>query len=153
MNRNLKTFYFIVIFILSQFVMTGQNKESNSEISTVDLNKEKLVIDSIVSQFSMDFLFGDSIALANYYSKDGRFGSAKGDEIISAWGKIIRKSIKNNARTVKYTIISLTGDEEYLIDYGIFEMRDIYNINSKGKYLVVWKNENGHWKMYRDDGL
>jgi hypothetical protein len=37
---------------------------------------------------------------------------------------------------------------------GVYEIKDEQNnLRSKGKYLVVWKQENGNRKLYRDIGL
>ena len=120
----------------------------------IDLQKTRKIIEETVTKFSADYLKGDSVALAAYYSKDAQLGSAKGDEIISVWGRSIRNSIKTNTRNLIFTIITLTGDDEFLIDYGLYEGKDDKNlVKYKGKYVVVWKQENGIWKIYRDNGL
>ena len=53
-----------------------------------------------------------------------------------------------------FTTTSLTADAEFLIEVGLYEIKDDNNnLKKKGKYLVVWKQENGGWKLYRDLGL
>lgn len=48
----------------------------------------------------------------------------------------------------------MSSDAEFLIEVGIAETRDSQNnFKHKGRYLVVWKQENGEWKLYRDIGL
>lgn len=48
--------------------------------------------------------------------------------------------------------IKITGQEAY--DYGYYEGKTKHangNISSwKGKYVVIWRKENGTWKMYLD---
>lgn len=80
--------------------------------------------------------------------------SKKDKEILSALGKWIRNGIKNNARNVQFTTTDLFGNSEFLFETGIVETRDDnMNVKSKGKYVVVWKKENGQWKLFRDIGL
>ena len=41
-----------------------------------------------------------------------------------------------------------------MIELGDYEERNDKNeLKNSGKYLVVWKQENGKWKIYRDIGL
>ncbi|MBK5270578.1 MAG: nuclear transport factor 2 family protein [Bacteroidia bacterium] len=125
-----------------------------SEQPTIDLKKARIIIDSLDKQFSKYYFEGDSVALAAMYAKDGSFGSLKGNDILSAMGKNIRDAFKNNTRTIIYTTTSLSTDSEFLVETGIYEvLDDTGNSKGKGKYLVVWKQENGDWKLYRDIGL
>ena len=81
-------------------------------------------------------------------------GSSKGNDILLALGKMIRNSIKNDSRNIVYTTTSLTADSAFLVELGKYELKDNNgNLKGNGKYLVVWKNENGDWKLYRDIGL
>ena len=67
---------------------------------------------------------------------------------------MIRNSIKNDSRNIVYTTTSLSTDPEFLVELGKYELKDNKgNLKGNGKYLVVWKNENGNWKLYRDIGL
>lgn len=121
---------------------------------TINLQKARTEIESVVAQFSKDYYNGDSAAVAACYTSDGQLGSLTGKEILFAWGRSIRNAVANNNRRLLFTIISLTGDDEFLIDYGLYEIKDDQNkVKSKGKYVVVWKQENGVWKIYRDNGL
>ena len=111
------------------------------------MQKARTIIESIDKQFSKDYLNGDSVALAAHYAKDGQFGSLIGEEILSYWGRSIRNSIKNNTRNLIFTTTALTGDSEFLVELGIYEIKeDKNNFKGKDKYVVVWKQENGEWK-------
>lgn len=122
--------------------------------TTIDLQKARIIIDSLDKQFAQHYFNGDSIAIYNMYAKGAKFGSLKGNEILLSWGKQIRNSIKNDTRVIKYTTTSLSTDSEFLVELGTYEMKDSRgNSKYKGKYLVVWKQEDGNWKLYRDIGL
>jgi ketosteroid isomerase-like protein len=126
----------------------------NSESENVEIQKTRIIIEDIDKQFSEDYYNGDSVALANYYSSDAKLGSLKGEEILSFWGKSIRNSIQDSTRNLLFTTTAFTGDSDYVVELGFYEERDNENnIKNKGRYLVVWKQENGEWKIYRDIGL
>ena len=135
-------------------ILSAQTIEAKSATPAIDMQKARAIIESVDKQFSKDYLNGDSVAVAAHYAKDGQLESLKGDEILSYWGRSIRNSIKNNTRNLIFTTTALTGDGEFLIELGIYEIKDDNNnLKSKGKYVVVWKQENGKWKLYRDIGL
>ena len=145
----------ICFFLLScNSVLFSQTTKTDSELSVSEIQKARTIIEKISEQFSEDYLKGDSLALASYYSKDGQFGSAKGKDILSAWGKSVRNSIEDNTRHLIFTTVAVTGDSEFVVELGIFELKDNNNnLKHSGKYLVVWKKENDEWKIYRDWGL
>ena len=88
------------------------------------------------------------------YAKDAKFESLKGNEILLSWGKQIRNSIKNDTRNLIFITTSLSADSEFLVELGTYEIKDSKgNLKHTGKYLVVWKQEDGKWKLYRDLGL
>jgi ketosteroid isomerase-like protein len=43
------------------------------------------------------------------------------------------------------------GNAELLVETGQYEIYgDKSQLIDKGKYVVIWKNENCEWKIYRD---
>jgi Domain of unknown function (DUF4440) len=120
----------------------------------IDLKKASVIIDSLDKQFSKYYFNGDSIALYAMYAKGATYGSLKGNEILLSLGKQVRNSIKNDSRNLLFTTTSLSSDSEFLVELGTYEVKDNNdNVKGKGKYLVVWKQEDGNWKLYRDIGL
>lgn len=122
--------------------------------TTIDVEKERSVIESRDKEFAKYILEGDSVALANMYTKDAQFGTLKGAEIPPALGKWVRNALKNDSRNVTFKTSTLTADGELLIETGIGEVRsDAGQLKSTFRYLVVWKKEDEVWKLYRDIGL
>ena len=145
---------FAITILLFDGCQQQQNADTKSKSEKIDLNKVRSTIEALDRQFSKDFYNGDSIALANYYSSDAKFGSLKGKEILSAWGRMVRNSIKENTRNLLFTTTAFTGDSDYMVELGTYEERNDNNeLRNSGKYLVVWKQENDQWKIYRDMGL
>ena len=153
----MKKIHFIGKQILVLVFILCCNKNSfaqSAEQPVVDLQKAKMIVSSIIKQFAEYYLKGDSVALAAMYTKDASLGSVKGKDIPSAIGSMIRSSIKNNSRNIIYRSTSISIDGEFIIEVGIAEAKDDQG-NQKwiSKYLVVYKQENGAWKLYRDIGL
>lgn len=138
----------ICLFIVCCYTTTfGQaNKQSK-----IDLQKAKVIIDSLDKQYAKNFFNGDSVALAAMYTKDASFGSLKGHDILLALGSWIQNSIKDDTRNLIFTTTSLTIDSEFIVELGTYEVKDSSGKSKeKGKYLVVWKQEDGNWKLYKD---
>ena len=95
---------------------------------------------------------GDSTAMAAHYSSDAivmpsNSEPVKGNDIVKFWGSIVRMGVKD----LKLSITDISGDGDVYAETGTLEL---FGANEKsldkGKYVVVWKKENGNWKMYRD---
>jgi len=155
MKLTMNIFFSLTItFVLLVGCQKQQNISSKSEAEQIDIENARNIIENLDKQFSQDYYNGDSVALAIYYSSDAKFGSLKGKDILSAWGGLIRNSIKDSTRNLLFTITAFTGDSDYMVELGNYEERDNKSeLKKSGKYLVVWKQENGEWKIYRDMGL
>jgi ketosteroid isomerase-like protein len=133
----------------------SENKEQPTEAKATvvfDLQKAKAFIDSINLKFSEAALNGDSNWLASQYGPDAEIlmensETIKAKDILSFWGGSIRSGLKY----FTFTTTDLQGDENFLIETGGYEIKDASKkLVYKGKYVVVWKKQNGEWKLYRD---
>ncbi|MBI1344591.1 MAG: DUF4440 domain-containing protein [Terrimonas sp.] len=159
--KNRITFIFIFIALLSLCACQQENggtRETAEKTRVFDLRKAGNEIKSLDSLFSEKLKSGDSVGLAAMYAKGAAMVSGKkepivGEGILSALGGWIRSSRKNNS-TILFTTTDLFGDEQYLIETGMAVTRnDSLQVTSEGKYIVVWKKEEGTWKLFRDIGL
>ena len=140
--------YLLILFSISTVFGQAAKQEK------IDLIKARAIVDSLDKQFSKHFFEGDSLALYNMYAKGAYFGTSKGKDILSSWGRQIRYSIENDMPNLLFATTSLTTDNEFLIETGKYQMKDSKgNLKGEGKYLLVWKQEDGQWKIYRDMGL
>ncbi|WP_205512007.1 YybH family protein [Longitalea arenae] len=130
------------------------NNTRNDSAAAFDLSKARAAIENDNAKFMEEARRGDSNALAAHYASDGwlMFNNAepfKGKDIVSAWGSAIRMGMKD----LKITTQDVVGSAEVLAETGTYEMIGANNKTiDKGKYVVVWKPENGTWKIYRDIG-
>ena len=95
---------------------------------------------------------GDSTAMAAHYTSDAivmpsNSEPVKGNDIVKFWGSVVRMGVKD----LKLNITDISGDGDVYAETGTLELFGADNKSlDKGKYVVVWKKENGNWKMYRD---
>ena len=152
-----KASFYLIIALFMLACNADSNEETTnakSDSTTFDLQKARSFIESENAKFSDETKRGDSVALGAHYASDGwlMFSNSepmKGQDIVSAWGSVIRTGVKD----IKLTTVDLTGNAELLAETGTYEMFGENNAAiDKGKYVVVWKPENGNWKIYRDIG-
>lgn len=155
--KNLKLYVKVILvctilFNVNNFIQ-AQNTDEEKQV-VLDVEKERPVIESLINKYSKYLLAGDSVSIAAMYAKDGSIGCKKGPEILSSAGSWIRSSIKNDSRHVTFKTTTLTADGDLLIETGVAEGRsESGELKYTFQYLVVWKMENGIWKLYRDIGL
>ncbi|MGI8598608.1 MAG: YybH family protein [Chitinophagaceae bacterium] len=149
------SFLFISVFIL----LTACNNAGDPDNTMGDRdtarnnnhNAEQSIREN-VSAIQDAFKRGDSAALSSFYTSDALLMPPNGEEvrggnISNAWGGFFRMGIKD----LKLNTTDLTGSGDLYSETGNYEIFGDNNQSvDKGKYLVVWKNENGNWKMYRD---
>lgn len=132
---------------------TTENTTTDS-IAAFDMSKARQWIESDNAKFMEEVKKGDSNALAAHYTSDAwlmfdNMEPMKGSDISSAWGGAIRSGMKE----LKVNTVDITGNAELLAETGTFEVYGGGNkLLDKGKYVVIWKPENGAWKIYRDIG-
>lgn len=141
------------LFILfSSAGLQAQAVGSAQPPSFIDADYARQAVEAVGRQFSEDIWNKDSMALAGHYAADGMLGSIKGrDNLVSAWSRMIRNGTEQGIPRLLFVTNSITTDEEFIIELGKAQWADENgNVKSESKYLVVWKNEGGEWKIYRD---
>ena len=120
--------------------------------SKFNLSTARAEIEAANKQFMTFLAVADSIGIGNLYAQDARImmsgaPSISGIENIQAtFSGVIKSGIsKVNLRTIEVwgTEDLITEEGEYSLFAGEAEV-------DKGKYLVLWKKEDGNWKLFRD---
>ena len=118
-----------------------------------DLVNAKKEIEAANKQISESMAKGDSVGLAEAYSTDGalmlnNMPSVKGkDNLTKLWGSFISAGMGG----LEFSTLEVWGDENYITEEGliVIKAKDGTQLD-KGKYIVLWKKENGKWKLHRD---
>jgi len=157
MKKPYSIFRFILIIVLVLYCnsfVSAQTTESDSSLSSADVVELRPIIESRTALYSKYLLHGDSVSIAAMYASDGMMGCARGEKIVSKVGEWIRDGIENDSRHVTFKTVTLNADGNLLIETGTAKAKsDTGELKYTFRYLVVWKNEDGVWKLYRDFGL
>jgi ketosteroid isomerase-like protein len=118
-----------------------------------DLANAKNEIEAANQEIAQFMSKGDSAGMASAYSTDGsvmlnNMPSIKGKApLTSVWGGFIRAGVQK----IQLTTLEVWGDENYITEEGTFVIKTKEDAQiDKGKYIVLWKKEDGKWKLHRD---
>lgn len=114
-----------------------------------DLVAMRTLITEKNAAFTQAHITGDSTVLIDYFTPDARVLGPNAEAVV---GQTAIAEL--NAQYVGYGIKEFTevttnfyGDENYLIDEGTYFMRYGENVVEEGKYLNVWKQVDGDWRV------
>jgi uncharacterized protein (TIGR02246 family) len=100
------------------------------------------------------FKRGDAAGMADFYTENGQLlptGSdfVTGKAAIQAfWQAAIDMGI---AKTVRLEIVEVEAHGDIAIEIGKYtDSGGAGNVIDRGKYVVIWKQEGGQWKLHRD---
>ena len=103
-------------------------------------------------EFMTLFAATDSVGIANLYTQDAKFmmngaPAFSGKESIQS---IISGVMNSGVSSVNLRTIDVWGTEDLLVEEGELSLFAGDTEADQGKYIVVWKNEEGKWKLFRD---
>jgi ketosteroid isomerase-like protein len=152
----MKRYFHIALLASSTFILScNQNategKAISSDASASDITAATEDIRNQGKAFEVQFERGDSAAVASHYASDAMLmppnsDPIKKDGIAAFWG-----AARRMAKALKMNITDVSGSGDVMYETGTYEMTGDNNaVIDKGKYVVVWKKENGNWKIARD---
>ena len=139
--------------LFSAFIATSLFACKSETKAPFDLANAKKEIEAANQEVSNFMAKGDSVGLASCYGTDGalllnNMPAVKGQaNLVKAWGGFINSGIG----AIELNTTEVWGDENYITEDGnyVLKAKDGTQLD-KGKYLVLWKKENGKWKFHRD---
>ena len=157
MKNSVKLFTFITIALLfiSSIISCNKKVEETKENvvePTFNLTTVKTEIMSTNKEFMKIFAAGDSIGLANLYTNDAKF-MMNGAPAVSGKKNIqstISAIMNSGVSGVKLTTIDVWGLENLITEEGSLSLFVGDDEVDQGKYIVLWKKEDGKWKLFRD---
>lgn len=125
--------------------------EKNSA-TTFDLAAAKSAITETNKVFSDAVMKGDSATIANLYTSDANMfppnmPKAENHEAIMGMAAGFAKM---GIKSFSLESTDVYGGPETVIEEGKYTIGDGTKTLDEGKYIVLWKQENGKWKLYRD---
>lgn len=155
-----KSFYTLILAAIVTLSVACNNASNDGKTADTTEKKEmafdlataKTAIEAENTKFMEAFKKGDSAAVASNYTQDALVMPPNAEPVAksgnaSLWGSFMRMGVKD----VKLVTDDIAGNADIISETGRYEIYAAENkLLDKGKYVVVWKSENGAWKMYRD---
>lgn len=133
---------------------SGTNTATEERVKSFDLDAVKKVIDSTNAVFGSMVSKGDSVGLASLYTSDAKFmmpnmpTTSGRSGVQTAWAGLFAAMGTPN---LTLTANEVWGTEELITEVGSYTMTDKTGKEiDKGKYIDLWKMEDGKWKLHRD---
>ncbi len=143
-----------VIFILAIGFQSCNEKPKENEQAEVEFNlaTAKGEIEEANKNFMALVAAGDSVGLANSYTIDAKFMSAGAPSVVgradiqTAMSNIVKSGITG----VDLRLENVYGTEDLIAEEGELTLFVGDEAVAVEKYIVLWKKEDGRWKLFRD---
>ena len=153
-----KMFLFLTCFTSLSLMMTAcKQPEQQTTVKTadsaMDMGKVKAAIQAVNAGVSTKFMAKDSAGMAANYTADAvmmppNMAEVAGtNAILHLWGGFMGMGFKD---------LTLTAGDTWqagntVVETGTWSLKDQKDaVADHGKYLVLWKEVDGQWKIYRD---
>ncbi len=136
----------MVLISFSACIKKVGEREAKSQTDMRMLEKE---IESRLREYEHHLQNGDSLALGDMYMLDAEIipSTVGRDNIIKAFGHMIRDSITGS----RFETTQLWGNDQLLVEDGTGAwFHTDGTVVGRGRYLLVWKKDDGKWKILRD---
>jgi uncharacterized protein (TIGR02246 family) len=112
----------------------------------------RAAIESGNRAFIAAFLRGDAQAVADLYTEDAKVippGSevASGRSAIAAFWRTVMDTV---VKDLTLDTIEVESAGDLACEVGAVKVVGANSQLTAGRYVVVWKRQNGHWKIHRD---
>jgi ketosteroid isomerase-like protein len=105
------------------------------------------------AKFSALAAQGDGAALARLYAKDGAVMPAGSEPIrgTEAIAKFWQTALTSGVAAIELKTVEVYSQGMTATEVGEYALRDkVGKVLDRGKYVVIWRHEDGEWKLLRD---
>ena len=130
---------------------TSSVEDTRDTTATFDVAAMKEIINDKNNQFTQAHVTGDTAFLNTIFSRDARIFAPNTDVVTgrAAIAKLNAEYVSFGINEFLEETTRLYGNENYLINEGNYLMRyGVDNTIEKGKFINIWKHEDGEWKLY-----
>ena len=151
MKKFIQTSMAAILVAVALFI-TSCNTAKQESIAAFDLVAAKQEIQEANNNLTTLLSKKDSVAIANdLYTADAKFlGQNQAATVGTAQLQSLFNAFVTAGYTFELTTVEVLGNENALVEEGTY----VINANGQkvdtGKYIAVWKKQDGKWKIYRD---
>ena len=140
------------ILVTAALFTTGCSNAKQESTTAFDIVAAKQEIQAANSNLTTLLSKGDSLAIAHdMYTADAKFFTENEAAVV---GTAQLQSLFNEFITGEYTFelttVEVLGNENALVEEGTYVINVKGQKADTGKYIAVWKKQDGKWKIYRD---
>ena len=134
----------------------NQAEKPKTETSTAESFDLTAAKDSIIAsnnRLTDAIAAGDSVAFAALYLSDAKVMPSNRPALsgTAAITSFASELYKMGTKNVKFETVNISGGKDLIVEEGISTFFDDKGaVVNKGKYLRVWKQEDGKWKLFRN---
>ena len=145
----------LICFLVGSTLLFSCNNDAKSGAAGASFNLDSVrtAIAATNKVYGECFATGDSVKFLNCYTTDACINPPNmprmcGSKEISAF---FNGGYKMGIRNIKITTEELIGSADGVAEIGKYEVLGDKDASfDKGKFILVWKMDNGKWKMHRD---
>ena len=141
---------FVTIAIALSVLLAGACSR-HEPASKFDLAAIRKVIEDKNLQFTNAHVTGDIAVLDSYFTRDAKVFVPNADTVTgsAAISALNREYVQFGITEFREETTALYGNEDNLIEEGKYSMTyGKEGTVEKGKYINIWKNEDGSWKVH-----
>ncbi len=143
----------MIIALLTCVFASCKTEEKKEVTESFNLETAKTAIAESNKTYGEGFAKGDSSLFISKYTKDGCIMPANAPKLCGsqAIGMFFKGAQSMGVQNISLTTEEVMGGPEVVVETGMYELLGAANKSlDKGKFVVVWKLEDGKWKMHRD---
>jgi len=142
-----------LVVIAAMLLTTSCSAPQKDTPPAFDLTAAKQEIEAANRNFMEVLSKGDSVGLANCYTSDAKFMSPNAPAFVgrSNIQTAIAGFINAGITKAELKAVEVWGTADLLAEEGELTLATKDGVQvDKGKYIVLWKKEDGKWKLFRD---
>ncbi len=141
-------------FAVLLFSCNSETTKTEAEATPAfSLDSAKTAIAASNATYGNCFANGDSASFVGHYTSDACINPSNMPKMCGpqALNGFFNGGYKMGIRNVKLTTAEVMGGKDGVTETGSYELLADKGVTlDKGKFMVLWKEENGKWKMHRD---
>jgi ketosteroid isomerase-like protein len=141
-----------LLLLLGLFFLMANTRLHAQTAAPMNLETVKGEIKQANLLFNQAFAKGDSAAMVALYHSEAKIypPNMAAMNQRSEMGHMVTAIPGMGIKGITLTSTEVFGSGDIVVEMGTYEMTDGTKAVDNGKYMVVWKKENGKYKMYRD---
>jgi uncharacterized protein (TIGR02246 family) len=144
--------YPLLFAVLITLAFSCQPNNTDTEAPAFDKAMAKAAIEAANLKMSDAYSKGDPVAVAACYTSDAKFMEPNKPTLVGRAAILqgVTASMAAGVSDLNLNITEVWGDEDMIVEEGTYAIGNGEITFDTGKYIVLWKKEDGVWKLHRD---